>query len=340
VIAIIGILIALLLPAVQAAREAARRSQCTNKLKQIGLAFHNYLDVHKTFPFSVMVQLNGTTPQNVQPQGIGLLPFLEQAPLYQRYNARFFYDSTTPNSGVAGDPSNATVIATPLDGFRCPSTVTSNPTYTALPVGTARGSSLNLYSSASGFAMALSDYCPVMGVDWLRDDIGGDDPVPTAGFAYSAYYGTASGIGSRTSRLGSTQPTGITIGGINLSSGSRESDITDGLSNTALYTERTGGSTVYNKSVAFATEQASNGGGWADPLNGSGAAGSLSGAPDTDGTCVINCTNRWNRGYHSFHPGGVNVAAADGSVRFVSDSTAAYPLAAFLTRAKGEATSL
>jgi prepilin-type N-terminal cleavage/methylation domain-containing protein len=94
VIAIIAVLIALLLPAVQQAREAARRTQCKNNLKQWGLALHNYHDVYNRFP----IQLGGTgcdnagggcgsSQQNNQNQlsaFVGLLPYIEQGPLYQQ----------------------------------------------------------------------------------------------------------------------------------------------------------------------------------------------------------------------------------------------------------------
>ena len=83
VIAIIAILIALLLPAVQQAREAARRSQCKNNLKQLGLAMHNYHDTHKTFPFAYRI---GTNKQRTCWFQM-ILPFIDQAPLYNQYVA-------------------------------------------------------------------------------------------------------------------------------------------------------------------------------------------------------------------------------------------------------------
>jgi prepilin-type N-terminal cleavage/methylation domain-containing protein len=84
VIAIIGILVALLLPAIQAAREAARRTQCTNNLKQLGVAMHNYHDTYKILPFRQCGTGTGTPWNNGGRLGgfVAMLPFLEQAPLY------------------------------------------------------------------------------------------------------------------------------------------------------------------------------------------------------------------------------------------------------------------
>ena len=86
VIAIIGILIALLLPAVQAAREAARRSQCANNLKQIGLAIHNFHDSQRMLPPSRICDHKGTWMVVIMPQ-------MEQQPLYDRWDIMAcFYD--------------------------------------------------------------------------------------------------------------------------------------------------------------------------------------------------------------------------------------------------------
>jgi len=91
VIAIIGILVALLLPAVQAAREAARRMQCTNNLKQLGLALHNYHDTAKSFPSLSQGTDNPWDPAQSTMSAMSgmvvLLPYLEQTPLYEKFQS-------------------------------------------------------------------------------------------------------------------------------------------------------------------------------------------------------------------------------------------------------------
>lgn len=86
VIAIIAILIALLLPAVQQAREAARRTQCKNNLKQLALAIHNYELTHRVYPFGKGASYLGAPVYARWSQHAMLLPYIEQANLYQSIN--------------------------------------------------------------------------------------------------------------------------------------------------------------------------------------------------------------------------------------------------------------
>ena len=114
VIAIIGVLLALVLPAVQQAREAARRTQCRNNLRQIGLALHNYLDVHQYFPpsFSFSVTLSFPIRGSWSIHG-RLLPFLEQANAFQL--ARLDQDWDDPINQASGVPQMRFPV------FSCPS---------------------------------------------------------------------------------------------------------------------------------------------------------------------------------------------------------------------------
>lgn len=90
VIAIIAVLIALLLPAVQQAREAARRAQCKNKMKQLGLALHNYHDTFGAFPPGVVTNAAGICANSATSWGapwtVMVLPYIDQAPLYATFN--------------------------------------------------------------------------------------------------------------------------------------------------------------------------------------------------------------------------------------------------------------
>lgn len=115
VIAVIGILVALLLPAVQAAREAARRTQCSNNLKQIGIALHNHHDTFKTLPPSAAGCCYGTWQ-------VLLLRFVEQQSAFELYQD---WGNTT---GVRYSGAPNTMVTTQrFEVFTCPSDIPNSP---------------------------------------------------------------------------------------------------------------------------------------------------------------------------------------------------------------------
>jgi len=146
VIAIIAVLIGLLLPAVQAAREAARRAQCVNNLKQIGIALHNYHDAAQAFPPGRMNPYLGFR------NGVGglcwrgglavhvfILPFMEQTNMANAFNFSMSRIRLVPPLGTTGPPdcaANMTVGLTQLAAWLCPSDI--NPQSAGNPVNNYR----------------------------------------------------------------------------------------------------------------------------------------------------------------------------------------------------------
>ncbi len=118
VIAVIAILVALLLPAAQQVREAARRSQCRNHLKQIGLALHNYHETFGTLPPGNVHKAGNENTASVAAWGWGafILPQVEQSPLFDRLQV-----NQRDLDAVLRDNTLNTLTQTPITVFRCPS---------------------------------------------------------------------------------------------------------------------------------------------------------------------------------------------------------------------------
>jgi prepilin-type N-terminal cleavage/methylation domain-containing protein len=161
VIAIIAVLIGLLLPAVQKARDAAARAQCQNNLKQIGLAVHNYHDVYGTFPAGSVYKQVGGSWNYYDTWTISILPFIEQQNLFNLYNPAL--PNAVPDST---SPSMATLRQTLVKTYVCPADPNS---FTPAKPASGPGNTL-LYMPGS--------YRCVAGADWGGQDWGVDQGGP------------------------------------------------------------------------------------------------------------------------------------------------------------------
>jgi prepilin-type N-terminal cleavage/methylation domain-containing protein/prepilin-type processing-associated H-X9-DG protein len=305
VIAIIAILIGLLLPAVQKVRAAAARLSCTNNMKQIGLAIHNFESAFGWLPPSRVDAAVGYPVTEFNVPGTGtiqhgpgtiLLPYLEQDNLYRQYR----WDLTF------SDPGNAAVVSTKLKVFTCPAA----PGQPSEDYGVPQGQTPKWPGG-----VASSDYAVLNGVNQRLYTPPLNLVPPPSGW---------SSTDSSTQYVGALLPMStipnftpppqyfynkrphVTFVGLG-----------DGTSQTIFWTEDAGRPILYVKSTPNPASRAS-GAGWADPDNEYWVDGTTTDGLTFGGPCVINCNN--NNEAYAFHTGGCMFLFGDGSVRFVRDT--------------------
>lgn len=330
VIAIIAVLVSLLLPAVQQVREGARRAQCKNNLKQMGLALHNYestfscLPPSRFFPKACVNQTWNPTVAAVpgysstncpDPHGnpdvdgttgylswtVMVLPQMDQGNIYNSWNFNYPWS----------DPVNLNNVGKHLAIYTCPSTPASS-----------------------------------LDPTWVVGAYSGD--YGTTNEIKPAYY-TANGLPDL-----SANSTGALAKG----TATKLADITDGTSNTFMVCESAGKpdvwafqrkmtATGYASSPIKAKDKVvvlngnyynQNGNGWADPDTGFALDGTNPTSDPTGftvgGKQMVNATNDGEA--YSFHTGGCHCLLADGSVKFIGQNISSTVFAALFTRAGGE----
>jgi prepilin-type N-terminal cleavage/methylation domain-containing protein/prepilin-type processing-associated H-X9-DG protein len=310
VIAIISVLVALLLLAVQAARETARRIQCTNNFKQVGLAFHNYESATGSFPsgeISTLINANWTIPAGncnaARPElgpGWSLFalaaPYLEQQALANALNFNL----------VIADPSNATVRGTKVSVYVCPSD--------SLPATVSVYDCGNPPAASNTPIALLSDLAPCSYVGVLG---GGNrnNPDPLYGcYEWQPFNGTF----HRNSRV-------------------RFADISDGTSSTVGVGERgnrfvlsswvgvlPGAEVIYNPARGLGCQN---------------ARPAITAVVVHSRQYTVNRPDASPAAFHTQHPGGGNFLFMDGSVRFIKDSVNLDTMRALCTRNYGEVIS-
>ena len=303
VIAIIGILIALLLPAVQAAREAARRSQCSNNLKQLALGVHNYADTFGCFPSGFVSAIpapmsdEATASQelSVWTWGALLLPYVEQKALQDALQVgRLTLAQTLATA------TGRAAARTPVAAFVCPS-----------DVGPALNDFGALYAGTPELKGTRSDHFTSYEKRVTSD---GTDAIE---IAKSNYVGVCSVGDSMTPPSGNFEQYGPPAGVFFWNSAIKFRDITDGTSNTGMLGERC---YKFNNVLMGAGNVI----GCSPLMTGyksrTRAINSALGIPYWGINQTVTAWQHQNRGFSSLHPGGVQFALCDGSVRFISDT--------------------
>ncbi len=294
VIAIIGVLVGLLLPAVQSAREAARRMQCSNNLKQIGLALHNYESTYKVFPPGGVTPGGCCGTNSAGNWALFILPFLEQNNLYNRYDFALWNDAA-PGRSVQPhtvQQPNDFVTMSFVPTYICPSDINTQQ----LDLPESGNGSNKRYAPGSYRAVSGAGY---RGIAWM-------DSNQTHAW-HTQNRGVLFTVGG--SHLGLTATGGASHG----ATATKIGEITDGTSNTVVVGEfhtRTNNRrrtfwaytyTSFNQSTITI--------GQPRVLNGDYNRCVAIGGAGTSNPC--------KRGWGSLHTGALQFALADGSVRSV-----------------------
>ncbi len=314
VIAIIGILIGMLLPAVQQVREAARRTTCANNMRQSGLAIHNYESAHMQFPSAGQAKRGGSgsnSGQNVffsdrqKLESFGqashsvqtyILPFIEQGNVYQFVNLKYRYDI---DSSLPQAPTNQQAAKFSIPAYLCPSTQRS--------------------SSVDAEGYGFTDYsAPVT----VRPGLNGNP-------------------NQRRFKCALNGDSRRTI-----------ASITDGTSNTVAIAEDAGRYDVDTGGFMVVKPETMDDGtvanrrswAWADPDNAFNVdklvnnSATPVGGPAGCTWDIVNCGP--NEETFSFHPGGANVNFCDGSVHFLNADIDAVSFTAIMSKNGGEVESI
>jgi prepilin-type N-terminal cleavage/methylation domain-containing protein/prepilin-type processing-associated H-X9-DG protein len=361
VIAIIAVLIALLLPAVQSAREAARRAQCTNNMKQLGLALHNYHSTHDTFPmiYPILnwpIGCSGSSPPLMtntwglwSPQSL-MLSYLEQAPLSNAINFSSFC-----RIDACGGRSYS-FSATRISSFLCPSSPLASGFIDCNNIWRNGG---NNYFASVGPSLAFADFnafAPngIFKMTGWPPFMGG----PSSKIGISAVTdGTSNTIAFGEWRTGDYNSDALSVPQ-DVINGNSSLSWPQGISFTfpGPQAQVNAFTTWLNNCAAFAPSSIKNGeNNWKYNMSGLGqnwdeglfglTLGNTLLAPNPQYPNCRTCQwfGDWDCpgmfGMSSFHPGGANVAMADGSVRFLKSSAAMNVVWGLGSRNGGEVVS-